>query len=158
MSVSSLPRDWLTVEYLRLLFQNLVVEERSDVRDATLTAWRLVIDILSDGDAWLQALVTQQLLLDWYDVMMTPMGTPMDKSKFYDPALASSVDPTERHNVDKNMLAQDLTLVSMEVVIQARISAASSLAYITARWPESVRHALNAYRKRTDDFHTGARA
>ena len=62
-----------------------------------------------------------------------------EAASFYDPAIASSgIDPTERHNVDKNMLAQDLTLVSTEVVIQARIAAAASLAYITAHWPEDV--------------------
>ena len=139
MSVSSLPRDWLSVEYLRLLFQNLVVEERSDIRKATLEAWKLVTDILSERQDWLQGLVPQQTLLDWYAIMMTPMGTPLEKTLFYDPAAASSgSDPAERHNVDKNMLAQDLTLVPMEVVIQARVAAATALAYVTARWPTTV--------------------
>ena len=45
-----------------------------------------------------------------------------------DPAAASvGVDLAERHNVDKNMLAQDLTLVPIEVVFQARIAAATAL-------------------------------
>lgn len=90
MSVPSLSRDWLAVEYLRLLFQNLVVEERSDIRDATLDAWRLVLNILSETSGWVQAVIPQQLLLDWYAVMMTPLGTPMEKSAFYDATLASS--------------------------------------------------------------------
>ena len=139
MSVSSLPRDWLTVDYLRLLFQNLVVEERTDIRDATLDAWRLVFDILSAGNLWLQTVVTQQLLLGWYEMMMVPLGQPMSKALFYDPAATSpGADLAERHNVDKNMLAQDLTLVPIEIVIQARVASAQALAYVTACWPESV--------------------
>lgn len=138
MSVSSLPRDWLSVEYLRLLFQNLTVEERSDIRDATLEAWKLVMDILNLSPGWLQSLVAQQTILDWYALMMTPMGMPMETSLFYDPALAASGSDVERHNVDKNMLAQDLTLVPAHVVIQARVSAATAMAYVIARWPETV--------------------
>ena len=139
MSVSSLSRDWLSVEYLRLLFQNLVVEERSDIRKATLDAWRVVLDILSETTGWLESLITQQLLLDWYAILMTPLGSPLEKTTFYDPTVTSAgADATERHNVDKNMLAQDLTLVSTEVVIQARIAAATAMAYVTARWPDAV--------------------
>ncbi|PSR84037.1 hypothetical protein PHLCEN_2v5539 [Hermanssonia centrifuga] len=137
MSVSSLPRDWLTVEFLRLLFQNLVVEERSDIRDATVTTWRLVLSILSSTSGWLESVVTQPLLLEWFAIMMTPLGTPIDKTTFYDPTMSSSgVDlAAERHNVDKNMIAQDLALIPMEVVIRARVASATALSYIVACWP-----------------------
>lgn len=141
MSVSSLSRDWLTVEYLRLLFQNLIVEERSDIREATLDAWKLVLSILTSTENWVQSIVTQQLLLEWYSVMMTPMGTPLDISTFYDAALARNGgdNGTERHNVDKNMIAQDMSLIPMEVIISARVAAATALAYVTAVWPTAVR-------------------
>lgn len=141
MSVPSLPRDWLSIPFLQLLFQNLIVEERSDIRDATLTAWRMVLSILSGQPGWLQSLVTQPLLLQWYEAMMTPLGNPINVAAFYDPVLArSAADPAaERHNVDKNMIAQDLSLISMETVISARVAAAQSLAYVMAVWPDLVR-------------------
>jgi TATA-binding protein-associated factor len=139
MSVSSLPRDWLTVEYLRLLFQNLVVEERTDIRDATLAAWNLVISILTSIDGCAETIVSQPLLLEWYAVMMTPLGTPLDITTFYDAAAEQNgAENAERHNVDKNMIAQDMSLVPLEVIIAARVAAATSLAYVTAVWPTQV--------------------
>ncbi|GBE82676.1 Probable helicase [Sparassis crispa] len=138
MTVSSLPKDWIKLPFLKLLFQNLIVEERSDVRESTLSAWRLVLSILSPVDGWMHSLIQQQVLLDWYAVLMTPLGLPLDTSTFYDPTLAANHGvPPERHNVDKNMLAQDIALVTVEVVLKARIAAATALAYIMAFWPSA---------------------
>ncbi|KAI0086641.1 SNF2 chromatin remodeling protein [Irpex rosettiformis] len=137
MSVPSLPRDWLTAEYLRLLFQNLIVEERHDIRDSTLEAWNLVFSILTSTERWVETVISQGLLLEWYAVMMTPLGTPLDISTFYDAALErnGADNSAERHNVDKNMIAQDMALVPLEVVVSARVAAATALAYVTAVWP-----------------------
>lgn len=140
MSVTSLPRDWLNVSFLQLLFQNMVAEERFDIREATVTAWRLVMDILSSTEGLMQSILTQALLLQWYEAMMTPLGTPINVTSFYDPALAKleATPGAERHNVDKNMIAQDLSLISAETVITARVAAAISMAYIVAVWPALV--------------------
>ncbi|KAI0927991.1 hypothetical protein AcW2_004145 [Taiwanofungus camphoratus] len=138
MTVPSLAKDWMTVHFLRLLFQNLIVEERADVRDTTLSAWRLVLSILSSVTGWMESIVTQQLLLEWYAVLMTPLGLSLDASAFYDPTIvADNSGPPERHNVDKNMLAQDLSLVTVEVVLKARIAAATALAHVIAFWPNN---------------------
>ncbi|OSC96601.1 SNF2 chromatin remodeling protein [Trametes coccinea BRFM310] len=135
MTVESLPRTWIGIPFLRLLFQNLIVEERSDIRQATLAAWRETLAIMSVTEGWLESCITQQLLLEWYAVLMTPLGLPLDGSSFYDPTVgADSGGPSERHNVDKNMLAQDLSLIPIEVVIQARLAASSALAHIIAFW------------------------
>lgn len=136
MTVPSLPRDWLAAPFLRLVFQNLVVEERSDIRDATLTAWRTSLSILSASTGWLENVVTQQLLLEWYAILMTPLGVAIDISAFYSPTVAADgMDAApERHNVDKNMLNQDMSLVTVEVTIKARISAAIALAYLMVFW------------------------
>lgn len=142
MAVSSLPRDWLAAPFLRLLFQNLVVEERSDIRDATLAAWRTVLSILSAGSGWLENVITQQLLLEWFAILMTPLGIGIDISVFYFPTLsADGTDAApERHNVDKNMVNQDLALVSVEVTIKARVAAAVALANLMVFWPTLVCH------------------
>lgn len=139
MTVASLPKDWITLPYLRLLYQNLIVEERGDIRNATLSAWRLVLSIISSVTGWLESLVTQQVLLEWYAVLMTPLGLPLDASAFYDATAAIEQDGvSERHNVDKNMLAQDLALIPIETVLKARVAAASALACIIAFWPNNV--------------------
>lgn len=137
--VSSLPRGWISAPFLRLVFQNLLVEERTDIRDATLSAWNLVLDILSATGDWLESLIDQQLLLDWYASLMTPLGLPLDVSSFFDPILeADRTGISERHNVDKNMVAQDMSLVTPQTVLRARVAAATALAYIIAVWPTNV--------------------
>jgi TATA-binding protein-associated factor len=145
MTVTSLPREWIVTPFLRLLFQNLVVEERADIRAVTLTAWRTALEVVADVPGWMKKLVKQQTVLDWYSTMMTPLGAPIDCSTFHYPAFTeddSDAGPLERHNVDKNMLAQDLSLVSAEVIMQARIAAATSMAYLMIYWPPKVLHFL----------------
>ena len=151
MTVASLPKDWITLPYLRLLYQNLIVEERGDIRNATLSAWRLVLSIISSVTGWLESLVTQQVLLEWYAVLMTPLGLPLDASAFYDATAAIEQDGvSERHNVDKNMLAQDLALIPIETVLKARVAAASALACIIAFWPNNV--SIIAHRRTRDNY------
>ncbi|TCD70588.1 TATA-binding protein-associated factor mot1 [Steccherinum ochraceum] len=136
MSVASLPKDWISLPFMRLLFQNLVVEERTDIRESTLSAWRLVLSILRASAGWMETMLAQQVQLEWYAVLMMPLGMPLDTATFYDPLVsAGGQDTPERHNVDKNMLAQDLALVPMEIVLRARVAAATALANIVAVWP-----------------------
>jgi TATA-binding protein-associated factor len=141
MTVPTLSKEWVTENFLRLLFQNLVVEERSDIRDATLATWNTALETLGSNYGYLENLVTQQVLLEWYAVLMTPLGVPVDASTFYRASSAADADPTaERHPIDKNMLAQDMGLVPIEVVWKARLAAAVALAKITALWPVKVRY------------------
>jgi TATA-binding protein-associated factor len=141
MNVASLTKDWIAAPLLRLLFQNLIVEERTDIRNATIATWNTAIDLLHARSGWMESVIASTRLLEWFETMMTPMGFSVDASGFYDPA-ASENGPqvaAERHNVDKNMLAQDLTLVSPDTVWKARIAAATAMAYLIASWNSSVR-------------------
>ena len=139
MTVPTLSKEWVTERFLRLLFQNLVVEERSDVRDATLATWNTALETLSSNYGYLENLVTQQVLLEWYAVLMTPLGVPIDTSTFYHASSVADADPAaERHPIDKNMLTQDMGLVPVEVVWKARLASAAALAKVTALWPITV--------------------
>ncbi|KAF9265748.1 hypothetical protein L218DRAFT_997145 [Marasmius fiardii PR-910] len=136
MTVESLPRDWISVSFLQLLFQNLVVEERSDIRDASLSAWRTALSLISTITGWMESHITQQVILDWYAIVMTPLGMPIDPAPFYRPTLTIDGGTPERHNVDKNMLAQDLALITTEVIYKARIAASTALALLIMFWPK----------------------
>ncbi|KAG9318204.1 hypothetical protein JVU11DRAFT_284 [Chiua virens] len=137
MTVSSLPRDWIATPFLCLLFQNLIVEERPDIRSASLSSWKTALEVISSTPGLIKKMVKQQAVLDWYAVMMTPLGVPIDTSTFHHSTFAedgTDVAP-ERHNVDKNMLVQDLSLISTEMILQARIASATALAYLIVYWP-----------------------
>jgi len=146
MNVPSLSKGWVTASLLRLLFQNFIVEERSDIRQATTATWRTAMPLLHSSQGWLESILTQAQLLEWFSIMMTPMGVALDSSSFYDPLInEQGVDSAaERHNVDKNMLAQDLQLVSLDNVWRARIAAASALAFLMVNWGEAVRPWLSS--------------
>ena len=134
MFVPSLPNDWITPDFLRLLVQNLVVEERDDIRDATLNIWTIVLTLLQPVQGWMEALISPQLILDWFSLAMTPLGVPIDPATLYYPSMDMQ-NGTERHNVDKNMLAQDLSLVPKEIILRAHVAAAKAFAWLIAAWP-----------------------
>ncbi|KIY43333.1 hypothetical protein FISHEDRAFT_67850 [Fistulina hepatica ATCC 64428] len=134
MTVASLPRDWISTSFLSLLFQNLIVEERNDVREASLSTWRTALSIISSREDWMQSLISQQVTLEWYEMVMTPLGQPINTANFFRPSMRGD---TERHNVDKNMLMQDFALISADVTLKARVAAATALAQLIAFWPVS---------------------
>jgi Domain of unknown function (DUF3535). len=91
--------------------------------------------ILSAKPERLESTIDQALILDWYAILMTPIGMPVDTTKFYRPSVAvDNAKAPERHNVDKAMLAQDLSLVSMETILRARVTAATALAELMVTW------------------------
>ncbi|KAJ3516729.1 hypothetical protein NLJ89_g947 [Agrocybe chaxingu] len=136
MFVPSLPQDWIATPFLSLLFQNLICEERPDIRDASLSAWQTALSILTKSVGRMENVVTQQLILEWYAIVMTPLGVAIDASTFYNPSVpVSGALPLERHNVDKNMLAQDPSLITVSVTLKARVAAANALAYLMTCWP-----------------------
>lgn len=144
MNVTSLPNDWVSTPLLRLLFQNLVVEERTDIRDATVAAWNTAIDLLRLQPGWMESAIDSPQLLEWFETMMSPMGSPIDARGFYDPLVSENATQVaaERHNVDKNMLTQDLTLVQPDTVWKARIAAGTAMAYLIASW-NSLAHGVD---------------
>lgn len=149
LKVESLPRDWITAPFLRLLLQNLVVEEKAEIRDVTLATWRTAMQILSSltndaGAVWLECIVTASLVLEWHEIVMTPLGTPVDISKFYFPS-ADGYGSSERHNIDKSMLNQDLSLVSQELILKGRVTAATAIAILINSWPTEVRFRLSGW-------------
>jgi TATA-binding protein-associated factor len=55
---------------------------------------------------------------------MTPIGTPLNEDLFL------SLGKRGSHNVDKAMLAGDMSLVTIETALQTRIAAAKALALL----------------------------
>ena len=139
LSVPMLPKEWITPDFLRLVIQNLVVEERTDIREATLQLWAAIISVLQSAEGVLETTISQQLVLDWYTLAMTPLGIAIDPLTLYYPSLGvNATGPAvEKHNVDKNMLSQDLALVSVETVLRARVATAKAFAWVIAEWPMS---------------------
>lgn len=116
---------------LRLLFQNLIIEERLDTQTVTLKAWRLALSRLQGLQSRLLHVISP-LIRDWFTLLMTPIGVPIQMSLLYHHMPAGA---EEGHNVDKSMVAQDLSLVSTETIIRARVAGSQALAIVLASWP-----------------------
>lgn len=139
LETPTLPNDWVSSPFFRLLIQNLIVEERSDVRNETMKVFETALKVMRSSPTWLESVATPQLILEWYTLAMTPLGVAIEPSTLYRPTdeiLNGNGAAPERHNVDKNMLAQDLSLVSVEIVLRARVAAAKALAWLLSEWPD----------------------
>ncbi|KAL0076434.1 hypothetical protein J3Q64DRAFT_1852898 [Phycomyces blakesleeanus] len=97
--------EWVDERVYRLVFQNLVVEEKPEVLKKTLDVWRG----LTIGGHVEQQLVLQgtgNWLGSWFEIAMTPVGQPLDvATHFYKPPGAfglgglSKADKSKKTNV-----------------------------------------------------------
>ncbi|KAJ3280842.1 btaf1 RNA polymerase II, B-TFIID transcription factor-associated, 170kDa [Borealophlyctis nickersoniae] len=147
------PVRWVTIELLRLAFQNFVVEERAEVVERTLEVWSKLIALLERGDTGrdLKSMVLREhptsALATWFALIMTPVGNPLDLRLFYHytPGGAAPVQTAGKKrgsqqrgsasisdglNVsphDKAMALQDMTVVSREDIMRGRLAGATGL-------------------------------
>lgn len=107
------------------------MEERLDTQTVTLKTWRAALSRLRGlHDRLLH--VVSPFIRDWFTLLMTPLGVPIQTSLLFQPI---ALGAEEGHNVDKSMLAQDLSLVSTETILRARVAGAQALAIVLASWP-----------------------
>lgn len=121
--------EWLDSRLLRLLYQNLIVEQDPDVRRATLTAWDSAVRCLSDTA--LNSMIEPHIA-GWFDILMTPIGQAMNAAYFWKPSEYDS-NASGTYNVDKAMVKQDLALVSVESVVQCRLAGTVALSALLSR-------------------------
>ncbi|TKY89152.1 hypothetical protein EX895_001683 [Sporisorium graminicola] len=137
LTVPSLPKDWIDERVLRLLFQNLVVEEKLPIRRASADAWAHALAHVAGDSDNVQKLLGPYIV-NFFRIIMTPLGSPIDFSLFYSASFGtSSHADVNRHNVDKGILTQDLSLVGVDAVIRGRLSAAEALGCAMARFPRA---------------------
>lgn len=122
---------WVDDRLVRLLFQNMIVEEKAPIRDATAKVWAHVLDILEqDPDRFARLILPHIPTL--FKIVMMPIGEPADHALFYAPG-QTAAGARIGHDVDKGILSQDLTLVGIDTVIRGRLGAASALGEIVAK-------------------------
>ncbi|KAI8979025.1 hypothetical protein BDB01DRAFT_852241 [Pilobolus umbonatus] len=157
--------EWVDERVYRLVFQNLIVEEKPDIIAKTLLVWKgLTIGGKVDLLYALQG--TQNWLGSWFEITMTPVGQPLDVATyFYKPPgafsngappeknrkhskltgmtgiVTNTVRSTERneeagHNLDAGMIAQDLSLITADQVMRCRIACTTALGMAMSIWPD----------------------
>ncbi|KZT44191.1 hypothetical protein SISSUDRAFT_1068609 [Sistotremastrum suecicum HHB10207 ss-3] len=141
LTVPNLPKDWVSSAFLWLLLQNIMLEEKPEIREVTLDTWKIATKTLASVPYLLEATVLHNIVSEWWGLVMQPWGIPLNPSLFYrisKPLHENADVNAESHNVDKAMMDQDLSLVSPELIMQNRIAAATALGYLLYLWPSEV--------------------
>lgn len=142
LELPSIDHSWADDRLFRLLFQNLIVEERLEIRTATAKAWKTCLSKSAGTSGRLEQHVRDHIG-GWMTIICTPIGFAVDSTLFWSAKVSLSGQGGYVHNVDKAMLAQDLALVSVEAVLRGRVAAAVALGSLIAAWPLEVRPTLS---------------
>ncbi|KAJ1310135.1 hypothetical protein OPQ81_006880 [Rhizoctonia solani] len=137
----ALPRDWITRPVFELLFQNLILEERDDIRRATSEAWNVAVAIISesatpDPNEGGLAFLLHEVIYNWLCLLAIIIGEPLNPAYFFYPARKSD----EGHNIDKSAMQQDLSLIGLDVVYRGRLEAAKAIGTLISAWPIELHH------------------
>ncbi|PKI84186.1 Mot1p [Malassezia vespertilionis] len=131
LQADAFDHSWLDDRLVRLLFQNMIVEERAPIRETTWEVWEQVLKILSVDPAHFANVVLLHIPT-LFKIVMMPIGAPIDYALFYVPARTGAGARIE-HDIDKGILSQDLTLVGVDTVIRGRLGAATALGEVLAK-------------------------
>ena len=138
LELPSIDHSWADERLLRLLFQNLVVEDKLEIRETTMRAWKSCFTVSAVEDATRLATNAGPHIDKWFAVLSTPIGTAINPALFWSAKVSLSGQGGYVHNVDKAILNQDLSLVSVEAVMRGRIAGAVALGNLMAAWPSAV--------------------
>lgn len=129
----AMPTSWIDERLVRLSFQNLIVEERLSIREASLKVWTATLSSIVKNNKVEKTI--EPHIAKFFSILMTPLGSPIDFALFY--KAPNAFTSREHHNVDKDILSQDIALVGVDTVIRGRLGAAKVLGTILAVSPEA---------------------
>lgn len=133
LSNPAMPTSWIDERLVRLAYQNLIVEERLSIREASLKVWTSSLQIIVKNGKVEKTI--EPHITKFFTILMTPLGTAIDFALFY--KAPNAFTSREQHNVDKDILTQDLALVGVDTVIRGRLGAAKVLGSVLAVSPEA---------------------
>ncbi len=135
LNVPGAAASWVDDRLFRLLFQNMVVEEKPEIRASSASAWASLVTTFAGNTTWLSTTIRTHID-SFFAILMTPLGQRFDASLFFRPALGVA----NGHDLDKKILAQDLALVGVDTVMRGRLGAAQALGEVLALWsPDNVK-------------------
>lgn len=134
---------WLDGRLMRLLYQNLIAEQESAIRMSTAEAWSSAVSHVKSPDGTTASLATSILncVAGWLDILMTPVGQPVNTVQFWKPS-SHSPNSSGYYSIDRAILTQDMGLITPEQTLQGRLAACRALAELAAAWPSSQGNAV----------------
>ena len=136
------PSTWVDSRLYRLLFQNILLEQRPEIRRASQEAFRKTLALATRSPLALESLTrdVSPSLSTWFSLLRSPIGTPLNAALFWSARESLAGNGVGIvHNVDKPMLNQDLALVSTESILKGKAEAAKAIGNLLRVWPKAVR-------------------
>ncbi|CAG8524478.1 17028_t:CDS:10, partial [Acaulospora colombiana] len=150
---------------LKDLKDDLTASTASGVLDLSLKVWSCLVSHASTPGLENRLInFTSQHIGTWFSIIMTPLGTPIDRRLFFFPdgpipmettpitTLPSSTSSrrnsnrvqsnnnngnaalTSGHSIDTGMLQQDFALVTIDIVLRGRVTASKGLGILMSCW------------------------
>lgn len=125
---------WITVDLMRLIFQNFMLEERSEAVQQSLELWVDLVNLLEiahNGHSEMFVDMFSAALPLLFGLVMSPIGTPIDPRLFVQFSSSQKLKVQDiGMNVspqDRSMLKQDMTIITFDDVILGRVAGLSAL-------------------------------
>lgn len=117
----------MSSQTLHLIFRNILLEERQDVRDLSIQAWNQAIRLVDNSGLYAKCI--EPFIQEWFNLALIPRidgYTPLAFAK----ADIGSRKSIDAHDVDKAMMTSDFSLVDENRVLRNRLDAIVALAQI----------------------------
>ncbi len=134
LDAADLRKDWLDSRLMRLLYQNLILEERSDVREVSVGAWHSALRAAEGHPSTFELQILPHFV-NWFSLALTPVNGPLPAALLL---RLGRNEGSETYDVDKSIVAGDLSLISRDIVIRNRIEAVQALARISCGAQDAV--------------------
>ena len=127
---------WVSIDLLRLLFQNFVLEERKEIIEKSQVLWLKICNLLAleDGNSDIIAELSGASLSVLLALLMSRIGKKIDERLFISYVNKNS-SQSSRNNLkglnippqDRAMINQDLTVINFDDVIYGRLSGSRAI-------------------------------
>ncbi|KAG4305422.1 hypothetical protein PORY_000978 [Pneumocystis oryctolagi] len=166
-------RSWIDGRTLRLIFQNMLVEQNSEILGSTLDLWNMIISSITPGSSFRFYMEYLSHFLPTVELLMTPIGIPRHpypmEVPFLDPSgdvntfinfreNVSNLDIKSGkkqknkkqnicvfHNIDKPMIQGDIDLLGTEVIVHSRVTSAKALGFLISKFPDDKINEIMVY-------------
>lgn len=140
-------KDWVSLVTLRLVFQNILLEQNDGVVDLSMDLWRMLMDFLNSLESKKELLtIFAQVWASTFPLLMTPIGSArrfykMDDNLLVKPSGESYADATPASassssklevNIDGPMILGDTLIFETSTFIRARVNGAIALGCLTS--------------------------
>lgn len=140
-------KDWVSLVTLRLVFQNILLEQNDGVVDLSMELWHMLMDFLDSLESNEELLKTfLQVWSSTFPLLMTPIGSArrfykMDDNLLVKPSGDSYADATPASassssklevNIDGPMILGDTLIIETSTFVRAKVNGAIALGRLTS--------------------------